>query len=212
MCKQGREPQGQRLGNSFKELISRTEKTLFSQLDQEGGWVLRPEFLETVSPLWATVPASVRWRKQPCPASPTGLPVRVTRYGVCTALPHKWDTRTSQTTWHQVSSWSLRKQRVKAEGAALGQGSPERTARITTPHRGHPGYCKALPGSPSSPGLENPSASQQGHKALRRERSPPEVGRGGRCNRVMGAAGQLFSSQEENGGPGKGGPWAEVPG
>lgn len=181
MCRQGREPQGQRLGNSFKELINRAEKTLFSQLDQEGGWVLRPEFLEIVSPLWATVPASVRWKKQPCPASPTGLPVRVTRYGVCTAPPLKWDTRTSQTTWHQVSSWSLRKQRVKAEGAALGQGSPERTARITTPHRGHPGYCKALPGSPSSPGQENPSASQQGHEALRRERSPP----GSREGRTM---------------------------
>lgn len=30
MCRQGREPQGQRLGYSFKELISKAEKTLFS--------------------------------------------------------------------------------------------------------------------------------------------------------------------------------------
>ena len=30
MCRQGREPQGQRLGYSFKEVISKAEKTLFS--------------------------------------------------------------------------------------------------------------------------------------------------------------------------------------
>ena len=65
MCRQGGEPQGQSLGYSFKELISRAKKTLFSRLDQEGGWVLRPEFLEIVSPLWATVPASVRGENNP---------------------------------------------------------------------------------------------------------------------------------------------------
>lgn len=37
------------------------------------------------------------------------------------------------------------------------------------------------------------------------------AGSGGRCKRVMGAAGPLSSSQEKNGGPGEGGPWADVP-
>lgn len=150
--------------------------------------------------------------------------MRVTRDGVCTAPPHKRDTRTSQTTWHggvQVSSWSLPEQRVKAEGAALGQGSPAlRGSRADSQnHDSTQRPSWVLQGPSRQPFL--PRAGKP-FPFPARARSPAEgeesarkageaAGRGGRCNRVMGAAGPLSSSQEENGGPGKGGLWAEVP-
>lgn len=66
--------------------------------------------------------------------------------------------------------WAERKHRASCPGTRLPEPSEARTqtARIMTPHRGHPGHCKAFRQA-SLTALENPS-----RRAL--HRSPPTTG------------------------------------